>query len=52
MILRSEVTGIISKLESINGMEARLFQELGQREELRKKHAGIAKRVSPGSGGG
>ena len=31
VIMRSEVTGMIQKLESSMGMEARLFQELGQR---------------------
>ena len=45
VIMRSEVAGMIQKVESSTGMEARLFQELGQRLELRKKHARIAKRM-------
>ena len=44
-IMRSEMNKIIDSLESVGGMEPRVFTELIERDERRKKHARLARRM-------
>ena len=45
LVVGSGVSGVIQRLELVEGMEYRLIKELNQREDLRQKQARIARRM-------
>ena len=49
-MMRSEMMRVLHSLESVQGMESRLFRELVEREEKRKKQARIARRMEKEAG--
>jgi hypothetical protein len=49
-MLRSEMKRVIHNLDSVEGMESRVFRELVEREEKRKKQARIARRMEKEAG--
>ena len=44
-VMRSEMNKIMESLESLDGMEARVFTELVEREEKRRKQSRLARRI-------
>ena len=47
-VMRSEMSRV---MESLDGMEARIFKELVEREEKRRKQSRLARRMENGEGG-
>ena len=50
-VMRSEMSRVMESLESMDGMEARIFKELVEREEKRRKQSRLARRMENGEGG-
>ena len=44
-VMRSDMTRVMERLESVDGMEARLYKELVGREGKRRKQARLALRI-------
>ena len=44
-VMRSEMSRVIESLKSLEGMEARVYNELGEREGKRRKHSRLARRM-------
>ena len=49
-VMRSEMKRVLQSLESVEWMESRVFRELVEREERRKKQARIARRMEKEAG--
>ena len=44
-VMRSEMSRVLKSLESVEGMQSRVFKELVEREEKRKKQSSLARRM-------
>ena len=44
-VMRSEMSRVLDSLESLEGMESRVFKDLIEREEKRKKKSRLARRM-------